>query len=70
VQAVRAGFGLGVLPDFMAARDPALVRVSPTPVLRRELWLLVHPDLRHLPRVAAVLDWLAALPAALERELT
>jgi len=70
LQAVRAGFGLGVLPDFMAARDPTLARVSPAPVLSRELWLLVHPDLRHLPRVAAVLDWLAALPAAVEAEAT
>lgn len=69
-QAVRSGLGRGVLPDFMAARDPALTRMSGEPVLRRELWLLVHPDLRHLPRVAAVLDWLAALPASLEAETT
>lgn len=67
-QAVRSGLGLGVLPDFMAARDPALLRLSEQPVLRRELWLLVHPDLRRLPRVAAVMDWLAGLPAALQRE--
>jgi len=52
----------------MAARDPALLRLSEQPVLRRELWLLVHPDLRRLPRVAAVMDWLAGLPAALQRE--
>jgi len=37
-------------------------------VLHRDLWLLVHPDLRQLPRAAAVLDWLAALPAALQAE--
>jgi DNA-binding transcriptional LysR family regulator len=67
-QAVRSGLGLGVLPDFMAARDGALVRVSEAPVLQRDLWLLVHPDLRQLPRVAAVLDWLAALPARLHAE--
>lgn len=68
VQAVRSGLGLGVLPDFVAAQDSALLRVSEAPVLQRDLWLLVHPDQRRLPRVAAVLDWLAALPAALERE--
>jgi DNA-binding transcriptional LysR family regulator len=67
-QAVRSGLGRGVLPDFMAARDPALVRVSGAPVLRRDLWLLVHPDLRQLPRVAAVLGWLADLPARLQAE--
>ncbi|MPZ09779.1 MAG: LysR family transcriptional regulator [Kiloniellaceae bacterium] len=67
-QAVRSGLGRGVLPDFMAAQDAALVRMSAEPVLHRDLWLLVHPDLRQLPRVAAVLDWLAALPAALQAE--
>jgi DNA-binding transcriptional LysR family regulator len=67
-QAVRSGLGRGVLPDFMAARDPALVRVSEAPVLHRDLWLLVHPDLRQLPRVAAVLGWLADLPARLQAE--
>lgn len=64
-QAVRSGLGLGVLPDFMGLRDPALRRVSETPVLQRDLWLLVHADLRPLPRIAAVLDWLADLPAQL-----
>ena len=68
VQAVRSGLGLGVLPDFMATRAPALVRVSPAPVLHRALWLLVHPDLRQLPRVGAAMAWLAGLPAQLARE--
>ena len=68
VQAVRSGLGLGVLPDFMATQDPALARVSDAPVLQRDLWLLVHPALRQLPRVGAVMDWLAGLPAQLEVE--
>lgn len=70
VQAVRSGLGRGVLPDFMALRDPTLTRLSTAPVLHRDLWLLVHPDLRQLPRVAAVLNWLAALPAQLQAEAT
>jgi hypothetical protein len=28
------------------------------PALTRELWLLVHPDLRHLARIRAVIDWI------------
>ena len=68
VQAVRSGLGLGVLPDFMATRDPAMARVSEAPVLHRDLWLLVHPDQRQLPRVGAVMDWLSGLPAELEAE--
>ena len=31
---------------------------GPQPVLSRDLWLLVHPDARRQPRVAAVADWL------------
>lgn len=67
-QAVRSGLGLGLLPDFMGLRDPALQQISESPVLQRDLWLLVHADLRHLPRIAAVMDWLAELPAAISAE--
>ena len=43
----------------MAEDDLRLVRLSPDPaVLEREVWLLVHPDLRPLPRVSVVVDWL------------
>ena len=30
---------------------------STAPVLSRELWLLVHADLRRLARIAAVIGW-------------
>lgn len=57
--AVAAGIGRAVLPCFLADATPGLVRESgPQPVLSRDLWLLVHPDARRLPRVAAVADWL------------
>lgn len=59
VQAVRAGLGRTLLPNFIAADDPRLSRLSAeTSVVEREVWLLVHPDLRALPRVAAVVGWL------------
>ncbi|HOB45221.1 MAG TPA: LysR family transcriptional regulator [Zoogloea sp.] len=57
--AVAVGIGRAVLPCFLADATPGLVRESgPQPVLSRDLWLLVHPDARRLPRVAAVADWL------------
>lgn len=53
--AVRSGMGVGVLPDYMARSDKALVRL---PVdlseLRRDLWLVYHGDLRGSSRVQAV----------------
>ncbi len=65
-RATVAGLGRTVLPDFVAQDDARLVRLSPKPVVDREAWLLVHPDMRHLPRISVVVDWLIAVFAALE----
>ena len=56
-EAVRKGVGLGVLPCFVGDADTALVRV--TPLLRgveSDMHIIVHPDLRQLPNVRAVMD--------------
>ncbi len=57
--AARAGVGLAALPHFLGDRDPLLRRheVSQKPV-SRDVWLLVHRDLRHAPAVRAVLEFL------------
>ena len=57
-QAVRAGLGRTVLPDFMAGLDPRLARLSDGSVLTREIWLLVQPELRTLARISVTIDWL------------
>jgi DNA-binding transcriptional LysR family regulator len=59
LSAVRSGFGLAVLPSFLADRDPDLVRCLP-PVEGdpAALWLLTHERLRHTPRIRAVMDFL------------
>jgi DNA-binding transcriptional LysR family regulator len=57
----RAGLGLAALPCFLGDVDPNLVRVGdPVPELAGALWLLTHEDLRHVARVRAVMDGLAA----------
>lgn len=57
--AVRAGVGKSLLPCAVAEREPGLRRLGgAAPVLTRELWLLVHADLRRLARVAAVVGWI------------
>ncbi len=59
LRAVQSGIGRGVLPTFVADEVPGLVRLAPgLPILRRDVWLVVHPDLRKTARVSAVLDWL------------
>ncbi len=66
VEAVAAGLGRSLLPGAVAARDPRLARLAAPdgkPVLERELWLLVHGELRRLARIEAVSDWLCGLVA-------
>ncbi|WP_341905720.1 LysR family transcriptional regulator [Polaromonas sp. YR568] len=58
---IKAGLGVGIVPAFMLAVEPALVPLSP--VLQdceSDLWLLAHPESRHLRRIAVVYDHLAA----------
>lgn len=60
--AARAGFGVALLPRYLAANDPGLVQVAlgNTPP-DRDLWLLIRPDLRKVPRIRAVADYLVDL---------
>lgn len=61
-QAVATGAGLGVLPCFLVQDDERLMRLSgPLPVVTRESWLVVHPELRQVPRIRVVSDWIIAL---------
>lgn len=63
LEAIRAGAGLGILPCFIGDADPALVRLTP-PIadlaVSEDRWLLVHPDLRGVPRVRAAIEWVRA----------
>lgn len=57
--ATRNGLGLCVLPYFIAEKYPELQQVLPGDVdLRRHYWITCHRDLRHVPRVRGVIDFL------------
>jgi DNA-binding transcriptional LysR family regulator len=59
--AVRAGVGVAGLPRFIGDRDQDLVRIGQVvPPFAREIWLLVHRDLRKTPAVRAVMDFVVA----------
>jgi DNA-binding transcriptional LysR family regulator len=59
LRATLAGAGLCVLPAFLAAGEPGLVRVLADEVsLTRSLWLTVHQDLAGLARVKAVVRFI------------
>jgi DNA-binding transcriptional LysR family regulator len=61
-ETARAGGGFAILPCYLADADPQLQRVgTPIAELFADQWLLVHRDLRALPRVRAVMDAVVAL---------
>lgn len=64
LNATRAGLGLAALPHFLAQDDSALRLVpgSACPVVR-QLWLVMHPDVRRSPRVRLIADLITALIA-------
>ncbi|HEX4858733.1 MAG TPA: LysR family transcriptional regulator [Usitatibacteraceae bacterium] len=58
--AIRAGLGIGALSTYRAVHDPELRAL--TPPLENcsvDLWVLAHPESRHLRRVAAVYEFFA-----------
>lgn len=55
---VASGAAIGILPDFIAARDPRLVPVLPPLELVRAFWLVTHADGLATPRIQAVVAWL------------
>jgi DNA-binding transcriptional LysR family regulator len=59
--AVRAGLGVGIVPVFLAdAVDGLVALTEPLPECDTSLWLLTHPESRHLRRIATVAQHLAA----------
>lgn len=58
--AARAGLGLACLPHYEARQDAELAQVpTPIPAPSRELWLVLHADVRRSPRVRAMADVIA-----------
>jgi DNA-binding transcriptional LysR family regulator len=56
--AARAGVGVAGLPCFIGDRDHDLVRVGEdVPPFARDIWLVVHRDLRKNAAVRAVMDF-------------
>ena len=62
--AVRAGVGVAGLPCLLGDKDPDLVRIhEDVPFFVRDIWLVVHRDLRKTPPVRAVMDFVSQVIA-------
>ncbi len=58
LEATRLGVGATILPCFIGENDPALARITPGEIVsKRDIWLLVHADLRKVPRIRTFLDF-------------
>ena len=66
-EAVRAGLGVGFVPDYLARLDSAVVPILPMiKIPPLPIWLTVHREIRTSRRIRAVYDFLAAaVPKAL-----
>ncbi len=61
VDAIKAGLGAGVVPLFMLDSEPQLAALTgPLEGCESQLWLLAHPESRHLRRIATVYQHLAS----------
>ncbi|MDD1528285.1 LysR family transcriptional regulator [Bradyrhizobium sp. WBOS7] len=66
LNATLSGFGIAVLPHFMATDYPQLVPVLPDEIsITRTFWMLMHADSKDLARIRAVADYIGEI---VERE--
>lgn len=63
-EAVRSGAGIGILHDYVARGDEALVRILPEVTLSRSYWTIIHESARELARVRAVVGFLQEIVEA------
>lgn len=58
--AIRAGFGIGICQNGLAARDPDLLPVLPGLFeMKLDTWLVMHENLKSAPRCRVTFDALA-----------
>jgi DNA-binding transcriptional LysR family regulator len=52
----RLGGGIVMLPDFAVADSDGLMRIEDENPLRREVWLVVHAEIKDVPSVRTVME--------------
>lgn len=67
IAAIRAGVGIGLIPVFLARREPDLIRVVPEAGVIFDACVVIRRDMADVRRIALVRDALAEHLAGLER---
>lgn len=68
INAAVSGAGVVLAPKFLARRA-GLVELAAPPIASRQVWLVLHRDLRHNRRMQVVRNWIvSAVRAALAQE--
>src|SRR5450631_799450 len=68
---VKSGAGLAPLPMPLAMQETDLVSVlGPVPGLYSPIYLLTHPELRHMPRIRTFFDFIVAEIDSVRQVLT
>ncbi len=58
-QFAKSGMGIAAIPCFLADVDAKLVKVVEFDEwVASDIWILTHPELRHSPKIRAVLDFM------------
>lgn len=63
MEAVNGGGGIGIVHDFLVKNYPNLISLMPETRTTRSYWTVIHENLRDLPRITAVTDFIAEIVA-------
>jgi|SRR5579859_348264 len=65
LDAVKRGFGIGMFPTYLTDSEPTLRRVLEKEAkTTREFWLAIHEELRSVPRMSVVFDFIRGVFAS------
>lgn len=66
LEAILAGVGVGLIPALIMGDKPQLVTLGePIEAMSMDLWLLTNEQMRHSPRVRAVMDFVMEVVSGL-----
>jgi len=61
LHSIKKGLGKSMLPVAVGSRTAGIIRIGDdAKTVTREVWLLVHPDLKDQIKIRVVIDWLTA----------